>query len=66
MPSAATWVDIPYVTELRFPGGSFIEPRRGGDGCCWVGVLLCASPRIRADRTLHSGIQLLVDDGTLP
>jgi hypothetical protein len=22
--SAATWVEIPYVTELQFPGGSFI------------------------------------------
>lgn len=30
-----------------------------------VGVLQCTSSSIRADRTLHSGIQPLVDDGIL-
>lgn len=32
MPSAATWVDIPYVIRLRFPSGSLIEPCRRGSG----------------------------------
>jgi hypothetical protein len=32
---------------------------------CRVGVLQCVSLSIRADRTLHSGIQPLVDDGIL-
>ncbi len=64
MPSAATWVDIRCVTGSRFPAGSsssLVEEAAGSR----AGVLLCASPRIRADRTQHSGIQLLVGDGTL-
>lgn len=65
----ATWVDILYLTELRFPGGSsssLVEEALAATAAGYrVGVLQCASSSIKADRSFQSGVQSLVDDGTL-
>ena len=50
--SATTWVDILYVTELRFPGGSsssLVEEALAATAAGYrVGVLQCTSSSSRA------------------
>ena len=64
-----TWVDILYLTDLRFPGGSsssLVEETWAAVGAGYrVGVLQCRSSSIRLDRTFHPGIRELLDDGSL-
>jgi hypothetical protein len=67
--SDRTRLDVLYLTDLRFPGGSSSslveEVRAAVDAGYRVGVLQCGSSSLRADRTFHSGIRSLIDDGTL-
>ena len=64
-----TRLDILYLTDLRFPGGSsssLVEETRAAVGAGYrVGVLQCRSSSIRLDRTFHPGIRELLDDGSL-
>ena len=64
-----TRLDVLYLTDLRFPGGSSSslveEVRAAVDAGYRVGVLQCRSSSLRADRTFHPGIRSLIDDGTL-
>lgn len=64
-----TWVDVLYLTDLRFPGGSssslIEEARAACDAGYRVGVLQCRSSSLRADRTFHPGIRSQIDDGTI-
>jgi hypothetical protein len=65
----ATALDVLYITDLRFPGGSssslIEEARAAFDAGYRVGVIQCRSSSLRADRTFHPGIRSLIDDGTL-
>ncbi len=64
-----TALDVLYITDLRFPGGSsssLVEEARAAlDAGYKVGVIQCRSSSLRADRTFHPGIRTLIDEGSL-
>ena len=64
-----TPLDVLYLTDLRFPGGSstsLVEEVRAATAANYrVGALHCQSVSLRADRTFHRGIQSLIDEGRL-
>ncbi len=64
-----TRLDVLYLTDLRFPGGSSSslveEVRAAVDAGYRVGVIQCRSSSLRADRTFHPGIRAQIDEGTL-
>lgn len=65
----ATALDVLYLTDLRFPGGtssSLVEEVRAATTAGYrVGVLQCESSSLRADRTFHPEIRALLDEGLL-
>lgn len=65
----ATVVDVLYLTDLRFPGGtssSLVEEvRAAADGGYRIGAIQMESSSLRADRTFQEGVQRLLDDGAL-
>ena len=64
-----TRLDVLYVTDLRFPGGSstsLVEETLAATRAGYrVGALQCDSSSLRADRALHPGIRDLVEAGRL-
>lgn len=64
-----TALDVLYITDLRFPGGSsssLVEEARAASAEGYrLGVMQCRSSSLRADRTFHPGIRALIDDGSL-
>ncbi|MEE2958187.1 MAG: glycosyltransferase [Actinomycetota bacterium] len=64
-----TRLDVLYVTDLRFPGGSsasLVAEVEAATGVGYrVGALQCASTSLRADRVIHPGIEALVSEGRL-
>jgi len=66
---ATTRLDVLYVTDLRFPGGSstsLYEEVQAAVGAGYrVGALQARSASLRADRAFHPGLQRLIDEGRL-
>ena len=67
--NSSTALDVLYLTDLRFPGGSSSslveETRAAVEAGYRVGVLQCRSSSLRADRTFHPEISSQVEDGKL-
>ena len=67
--SRSTAIDVLYLTDLRFPGGSsssLVEETRAAVAAGYrVGVLHCRSSSLHAERTFHPGVRTLIDDGRL-
>ncbi len=68
-PPTRTRLDVLYLTDLRFPGGSstsLVDEVEAASAAGYrVGVLQCASSSLRADRALHPGVARLVEEGRL-
>jgi len=64
-----TVLDVLYLTDLRFTGGSsssLIEEAKAAISAGYrVGVLHCKSSSLKRDRTFHPGIRLLLEEGSL-
>jgi len=65
----ATPLDVLYLSDLRFPGGtssSLVEEVRAATAAGYrVGALHCESSSLRADRTFHPGVRALLKEGLL-
>ncbi len=66
---AATTVDVLYLTDLRFPGGSSTslvhEVESASAAGYRVAAIQCRSTSLRAERGFHSQVRSLIDDGRL-
>ncbi len=69
VPSPRTTLDVCYLTDLRFPGGtstSLVEEVRAATAAGYrVGALQLRSPRLVSEQPLHPGVRELIDDGRL-
>ena len=67
--SGRTELDVLYLTDLRFPGGSsssLVEETVAAVNAGYrVGALQCRSTSLRRDRTFHPSVRGLIDDGRL-
>ena len=68
-PVDSTSLDVLYLTDLRFPGGSsssLVEEARAAVAAGYrVGVLHCQSSSLKRDRAFHPGVRSMLDDGSL-
>ncbi|MDG2428096.1 MAG: glycosyltransferase [Acidimicrobiales bacterium] len=64
-----TVLDVLYLTDLRFPGGSsssLIEEAKAAISAGYrVGVLHCKSSSLKRDRTFHPGVRTLLEEGSM-